>query len=108
MSSPHAWTDCTVSSNNLKFTRNTRIECGMSGVWMMQIVDNPVCFRKAMEEKLRDIWINEWYVNLNKNNCPCLSKFYTVNNELPFTTGRYNQIGWEERYCIKCNNRLIE
>ena len=116
----------------LECIRNICIECGMSGVWMSQTVNNPIWFRKAVEQKLRDIWITKWYgnvtsraicstyklykeiygieeylVKLPKNTRICLSKFRTGNNKLPVITGRYNQIDREERLCNKCNDGLV-
>ena len=48
----------------LEFIRNICIECGMAGVWMSQTVNNPKWFRKAVKQKLRDIWITRWYGNV--------------------------------------------
>ena len=116
----------------LECITNTCIECGMTGVWMSQTVNNPKWFRKAVEHKLRDIWITKWYGNVtitaicstyklckeiygiedylvkhNKNSHIYLSKFRTGNNKLPIITCRYNQTDREERCCIKCNDGLI-
>ena len=90
---------------------NICIECGMPGVWMSQTVNNPEWFKKAVEQKLKDLWIMKWYgnvtiraicstyklykevygieeylVKLSKNNRICLSKFRTENNKLPIIT----------------------
>lgn len=48
----------------LKCIKNILVECGMEGVWMSQNVNNPKWFRKAVEQKLRDIWITKWYGNV--------------------------------------------
>ncbi len=117
------WLDC---------IKNICIECGMAGVWMTQTINNITWFRKAVEQKLRDIWITTWYgnvttkgicntyrlykeiyemekylVKLNRCNHIYVTKFHTGNNQLPVITGRHHQINREERYCTKCNERKI-
>ena len=126
------YTDNIYMSPWLECIRNICIECGMSGVWMSQTVNNPKWFGKAVKQKLRHIWITKWYrnitsravcstyklykevygmeeylVKLTKHNRICLSKFRTGNNKLPIIAGRYNQIEREQRYCTKCNEGLV-
>lgn len=116
----------------LECIRNICIECGIVGVWITQTVNNPEWFGKAVQQKLRDLWITKWYGNvatrgicntyklykqtygmeeyllkLTTNNRIHLSKFRTRNNRLPIITRRHNQIVREERICTKCNNGLI-
>ncbi len=116
----------------LEYIKNICIECGMAGVWMTQTVTNITWFRKAVEQKLRDIWITTWYSNLTNKGICCTYKLYkeiygmeeylvklnkcnriyitklrTGNNQLPVITGRHRQISREERYCTKCNERQI-
>ncbi len=40
------------------------IECTMAEVWMPQTITNTTWFRKAVEQKLGDIWVTLWYSNL--------------------------------------------
>lgn len=49
--------------------------------------------------------MEEYLVKLSKTNHIYLSKFFTGNNQLAVTTGRYSDIKREERYCCKCNGR---
>ena len=49
----------------LGYFKKIIIECGMHGVWMSQAVDNPKWFRKTIEQKFKDLWITNWYTNIN-------------------------------------------
>ena len=116
----------------LECIKNICIECGMPGVWMSQTVNNPKWFKKAVEQKLRDIWITKWYgnvtsrgvcstyklykevygmedylVKLNKNKRISLSKLRMGNNKLPVISGRHSQIAREQRLCTKCNDGSV-
>ena len=120
------------SSPWLDYIRNICNECGLSGVWLSQTVNNPKLFMKIVEQKLKDLWITTWYgnittkaicssyrlykevygieeylVRLNKTSRIYLSKLRTGNNQLPVITGRYRGISREERYCDKCNSGQV-
>ena len=100
----------------------------VSMVWhcgLTQTIDNPTWFRKAVEQRLRNIWITNWYSNLtsksicstyklykeaygimeyliklNKCNRRYITKLLTGNNQLPIIIrGRHRHLNREDRYC---------
>lgn len=120
------------SSPWITFVKNICNDCGMSGVWITQYVDNPVWFKKAVERRLKDQWITTWHSNLvNKSICSSyniykevydmeeylvklskgnrimVSKLRTGNNKFPIITGRYQEINREDRICSKCNANVV-
>ena len=116
----------------LEYVRSILIECGLSGVWMSQSVNNSNGIMNIVEQKLKDLWITKWYSNisvkgicssyqiykevygieeyllkLNKNDRIYISKLRTGNIQLPVIKGRYSGIIREERYCDMCNNGQV-
>ena len=79
----------------LECIRNICIECGMAGVWMSQTVNNPKWFKKAVEQKLRDIWITKWYGNVTAR---AICSTYKL----------YKEVYGIEEYLVKLNknNRI--
>ena len=49
----------------LKEVKSVLNNCGMSGVWLQQEAPGPVWLRKAVEQRLRDHWITQWFCNIN-------------------------------------------
>lgn len=41
--------------------KNILIQCGMSGFWDLQVVNNPKWLKEAVKLKLKDIFINSWF-----------------------------------------------
>ncbi len=112
--------------------RDVLNNCGMSGIWLDQQVNNPEWLKKAVERKLKDQWITTWYSNiftkgicrsyslykemyaledyllrLRKNIRIPLTKIRSNNNRLPVVTGRYENVSREERFCTKCRNDVV-
>ena len=97
---------------------------------MTQTIDNPIWFRKAVEQRLRDISITTCYNDLtsrgicstyklyketygngrvssklNKCNRKYVTKLCTGNNQLLIISGRHPHINREDWCCTKCNDR---
>ncbi len=112
--------------------KNLLNDNGMSGIWLSQTVPNLMCFKRAIERRLKDQWISMWYQNLStKSLCSnyrifkcafgfeeyllkmrnssriVISRFRTSNNKLPVNVGRYAGVSREERICNKCNANVI-
>lgn len=49
------WLDC---------IRSICIECGLSGVWQSQTINNVKWLLKAVEQRLKNLWISTWYRNV--------------------------------------------
>ena len=107
-------------------------ECGMTGVWLSQNITNPLWLKKAVEVKLKDLWITTWYrnlstksicssykmykqvyvregylMNLSKGNRILVARLRTGNNKFPIIEGRYRGISREERICNKCEAGVV-
>ena len=111
----------------LKTVKSILIKCGLSGFWEQQKVDNPVWHVRCVKQKLKDLFINEWYTKLDtspsatyyriskikfeqehylqkppfhmkKNLC----LFRTRNHKLPIETGRWIRLDISERKCHLC------
>ena len=116
----------------LTYIRSICIECGLSGVWLSQTIENPKWFKLAVEQRLKDLWLTTWYRNMStknicssyrvfkegygiedylvklcKNNRIYISKLRAGNNKLPIITGRYQEVAREERFCNKCNGGYV-
>ena len=109
------------SSPWIAYVKSICNDCGMSGAWLTQSVNNPNSFKKAIEIRLKDQWITTWNTNLiMKNICNSyrmykvvyvmeeylvklsmknrimLSKLRACNNKLPIIEGRYRNISRAE------------
>ncbi len=119
----HLHTSGVYISSWLENIRNICIECSMSGIWLTQTINNPKWFKKAIEQKLKDLWINIWHRNLatknicrtyklykeiygtedyllelSHNNWISLTRLRAGNNKLPVITGRHHQKILKKRY----------
>lgn len=67
------------SSQWISHIRTILNNCGMSGIWLDQQVNNPEWLKNAVERKLKDQWITTWHSNiLTKGIC----KSYNMYKEL--------------------------
>lgn len=48
------------SSQWITHIRTILNNCGMSGIWLDQHVNNPLWLKNAVERKLKDQWITTW------------------------------------------------
>lgn len=47
--------------------KNILVQCGMSGLWDLQVVNNPKWLKEAVKLKLKDIFINSWFSTLENS-----------------------------------------
>ena len=108
--------------------KNILCDAGFSGIWQTQSYPNSRWLKKAMNFKLRDIYIQKWHEELNRSsdtnlykyvrttfsqsnyinilptqNCKSLLSFLTRNHRLPIELGRWQNIPYNERKCTSCN-----
>jgi len=101
---------------------------GFSGIWESQSFVNSLWLKKPIHLKARDIFIQQWYGDLNRSSGTNLYKhikdsfvrsnfintlpthytktlilFRTRNHRLPVETGRWQNIPHNERKCTTCN-----
>ena len=113
-----AWLNC---------VKNILIKCGFSGFWDKQRVDNPVWLVKSAKQKLKDLFINEWFLNISNSSTSLnyrlfkekfeleyymlklpytmkrdLCHFRTRNHRLSIETGKWIGLEISERKCSFC------
>lgn len=119
------------STKWLDHVRNVMINCGFSGFWDAQKVDNPRWLTQSIKQKLKDLYVNEWFSDL-ENSPSCINYrlykntfilenyllklpnpmkrnfclFRTRNHRLPIETGKWFNIDITERKCNLCNVSL--
>lgn len=101
---------------------------GFSGVWQSQTFFNQLWLKKAIKQKLTDIFVNAWYnsvendsnyrifkthfgfesylTKLHGNLLYYLISFRTRNHKFPCETGRWHIIPHNERVCNLCKREL--
>ena len=125
----HARNTDTGNTNKwLNYTKTILTQCGLSGFWDSQTVENPIWLTKSVNQKLKDLFINEWYSgleNTSSSNAYTLFKhkfelenyllklphtlrkrlclFRTRNHRLPVERGRWLNITTSDRKCHFCN-----
>ena len=63
----------------LNDVRSVLNNCAMSGVWLCQEVPSPVWLAKAVQQRLKDHWITQWYGNIvTKSLCSNYAIFKNV------------------------------
>ncbi|MCW4346540.1 MAG: reverse transcriptase domain-containing protein [Candidatus Thiodiazotropha endolucinida] len=115
----------------LTYVKEILTKCGMSGIWETQQFPNAKWLTAAVKQKLKDIYITEWYSTLNTNSSNviyriiktqfCLENYLvtlpsklrkkliqmrTRNHRLPVETGRWQNIPKDERLCTFCKTTL--
>ena len=101
---------------------------GFSGVWYSQSFNNPTWLMKALKQKLKDIFIQNWnsqvhstsesniykvyktnfeqgkYISILPTSfCKTFMRFRTRNHRLPIEVGRWRGIPSNQRLCSFCN-----
>ena len=51
----------------LKTVKNILIKCGLSGFSELQKTDGPFWFIKSIKQKLKDVFINEWFAQVESS-----------------------------------------
>lgn len=123
-----------VRNNRFCWLRNVKQildSCGMSGIWETHSFPNEKWLVCAVKQKLRDIFITNWYAQLNNNSSALTYKLIktnfgmekylvtlpfklrksliqirTRNHRLPIETGRWTQVPRNERKCFLCNGNI--
>lgn len=62
----------TETSKWLQTVKNILIKCGLSGFWDQQKVENPIWLVKTVKQKLKDLFIKDWYTRI-ENSQSCLN-----------------------------------
>lgn len=119
-----------VKSNWVCTLKTILIECGLSGIWEQQLVENPKWLKESVRQKLKDLFINSWFKSVNESGSGgnyCLFKesfiresyltsvnfcqakqllaFRTRNHRLPVETSRWgkNKTVLNADRCKLCN-----
>ena len=112
----------------LEYIKGILINCGFSGIWDAQKVENPRWLVRSIKQKNKDLYINHWFSNVDASssciNYPLFKEnfalenymlklpyactkilclFRTRNHHLPIETGRWSNIDISERKCNLCN-----
>lgn len=122
---------CTNISPWIAYVKTIIENCGYSGIWNAQIVQNPHWLVKSIKQKLTDLFINEWHSAV-ETSVSCLNYrifktyftlekyllklpgpmkknlcfFRTRNHHLPVETGKWFNIDFADRKCNLCNDPL--
>ena len=121
--------DVSESSRCFLCIENILIKCGCRGFWNTQKVENPTWLVKSVNQKLKDLFINEWYQNVENSSSfhtyrlfkhkfqlenyllklPYVMKknlclFRTRNHILPIECGRWRNVDISERKCHLCHS----
>ena len=118
----------------LKCIQEILISCGLINVWERQLEFpfNVKWVKSTVKQKLKDLFVNKWYCEMQKSNscilykeiktvfCQekyfsqlpqylsiCFCKFRRSNFQLPIVKGRYNNIPIHHRYCEICEENQI-
>lgn len=112
----------------LEYIKGIMINCGFSGKWDAQKVEQPRWLVRSIKQKEKDLFINNWFSNVgDSSSCinyriykekfelesyllklpyvmrKNLCLFRTRNHYLPIETGRWLKIEITERKCSLCN-----
>lgn len=102
--------------------------CGFSGIWENNDFPNQKWLSLSIKQKLTDIYLNEWYQNVQMdknyrlfkksfifenyiskvpyNMLPYIISFKTRNHKLPVEIGRWNKIEYNRRHCDLCKQDI--
>ena len=126
--------NCHINSRSLylKWVHNIKTilyNTGYSGIWDCHTFLNKLWLTKTVKQKLKDIFLNEWYSKVENdtnhkilkhkfefeyhltselsNQClHALISFRTRNHRLPVETGRWYGIEHNNRKCNLCNTDI--
>lgn len=112
----------------LEYIKGILINCGFSGVWDAQKIENPRWLVRSIKQKNKDLYINHWFSNVDASpSCinyrlfkenfalenymlklpyacrKIMCLFRTRNHHLPIETGRWSNTDISERKCNLCN-----
>ena len=115
-----------------KYVQNSLDDLGMSNLWHNQVVDSVPMFKRYVQTRIKDQYIQCWnsivdssskcinyrifkhnfelekYFNLLPSHLSnILCKFRCCNHKMPIETGRYYGVDRDRRYCQLCNIFLI-
>ena len=124
----------TITNNSLYFKwihciKSILCNCGLSGIWESHIFPNQKWLSLTTKRKLKDIYLGEWYQNVDSNknyrlfktSCkkfePYLLKLFlnqfkyiisyrTRNHRLPIEIGRWKKIKYNRRICTLCKQGI--
>ena len=102
--------------------------CGFSGIWENNDFPNQRWLSLSIKQKLTDIYLNEWYQNVEmdknyrlfkkafnfenyiskvpNNMLSYIISFRTRNHKLPVEIGRWNKIAYSRRLCDLCKQDI--
>lgn len=117
-----------IKSQWIDTVKNTLCSQGFSGIWYSQSFISSIWLEKAITQKLKDVFIQNWTSQLNASSCsniyktfktnfeqskyvsilptvPCkwFMRFRTRNHRLPVEVGRWHSVPLNERKCMYCN-----
>lgn len=118
----HEHNDC--KSEWIQCIRNILISCGVPQIWTSQNVENPKWLTCYVKQKLKDLFINDWFLQCEKssnyriykhlftsesylsklsfNEVKIMLSFRTRNHKLPVEIGRWKKIDFDRRLCTLC------
>ena len=111
--------------------KNILTSCGFINIWRTQSFPNKLWLKNAIQQKLRDIFIGEWFRTIEESrscmtykliknkfefetyllNTPqrymkSMIQFRTRNHKLPVETGRWNNTPYDQRKCPLCQRDI--
>lgn len=121
--------------SHFQWIRNIKeilIKCGHINIWQSHDFLNRSWLKKTVYQKLSDLFINEWFSTINTSR-KCINyrlykekfefenylvqtpykllrymiKFRTRNNKLPVEIGSWNNVEYNDRKCLFCNDNSI-
>lgn len=115
----------------IKNVRDILYNCGFNAIWDSQTFPNTKWLVCAMRQKLKDIFINKWYSEIENSSSGIIYRIFklrfcfedylvslpfklrksfmqirTRNHRLPIECGRWENIAREERLCTLCGNEI--
>ena len=116
----------------LAFVKNTLDNLGLSNYWLQQHTGSFCSFKRIVEERLKDHFVQKWFSSVNDlskclnyrmfkhdltfekylNIIPSdlsniLCKFRCINHKLPIEKGRFMNIERNARFCQLCNSDYL-
>lgn len=104
--------------------KNSLINCGLPQIWTSQNIQNPKWLICHVKQKLKDLFINEWFSQcanssnyriykqlftvesylskLSFNEIKLFLSFRTRNHKLPVEVGRWKKLDFDKRLCTLC------
>ena len=115
----------------LECIKSILVNCGYNNIWQSHNFPNAKWLKVSIGQKLKDLFINEWYSTIETARC-CTTyrlfkdkfefekylittphkylrfviKFRTGNTKIPIITGRWNHVNRENRICNLCNHDI--